>query len=517
MDQHLPTSVRTRVANAVDGTSRAVARRFEIDLRALAAFRIAVGTLIIVDLLLRSRSLTAFYTDAGVLPLEALFADYSTVYSLHAVSGAAWVQALLFCVAGVVGLALVAGYRTRLATIVSWVLLVSLHIRNPMVLNSGDTLLRMLLFWGVFLPLGERWSIDARRFDRDRSTVTSVGTMAVLLQVVLMYVTNAIHKSRSDVWMGGDALVEIFQADQLTILLGNVLADQLLLLRIGAYVWMALILASPLLLVLTGYRRAILASCFIGMHLGMLTMLQIGLFPLISVAGLILFYPPVVWDRLTALATRAGATPVLRRELSRLQRGVPRFSVSLLPSAREAGPSLTAIRGHSRVLFSTIVPWLFLSLVVLSNAAAVDYTEVPEPAEDVIDTAQAGQSWRMFAPNPTSDARWLVVPGELENGTKIDVYHGSAVDWDRPPSVDKTYETARWRKYVSNMRYAGNENHHSYFANYLCGRWNATHETGVERVTVYGLTDRAAPYEEPDIAEYELLEYDCSGEFIQNE
>jgi len=67
------------------------------------------------------------------------------------------------------------------------------------------------------------------------------------------------------------------------------------------------------------------------------------------------------------------------------------------------------------------------------------------------------------------------------------------------------------------MRYTtSNENHRSYFANHLCGRWNATHETGVDRLTIYGLTDQAGP-KNPDIAKYELLEYDCSGEFIQND
>jgi hypothetical protein len=200
-----------------------------------------------------------------------------------------------------------------------------------------------------------------------------------------------------------------------------------------------------------------------------------------------------------------------------LRRTAPRLSVPLLPADRDALPALTAVRARGRVLFSTILPWLFLSLVVLSNAAAVDYTQVPDPAEDVLDTAQASQSWRMFAPTPVSDAQWLVVPGQLENGTETDVRHESAVDWDRPPSVDRLYESARWRKYVSNMRYADNENHRSYFANYLCGRWNATHETGVEQVTIYGMTDRAAPYDEPDIARYKLLEYDCSGEFVQND
>ena len=59
--------------------------------------------------------------------------------------------------------ALLVGYRTRLATIGSWILLASIHVRLPVVINAGDTLLRVLLFWSIFLPLGAMWSVDARR------------------------------------------------------------------------------------------------------------------------------------------------------------------------------------------------------------------------------------------------------------------------------------------------------------------------------------------------------------------
>ncbi|TKX52003.1 HTTM domain-containing protein, partial [Halorubrum sp. SS7] len=71
-------SVRSRLSAVVRRLSAAVAARVSVDPRALAAFRIGLGALLIADLLLRSRSLTAFYTDYGVLPRRAFFSDYST-------------------------------------------------------------------------------------------------------------------------------------------------------------------------------------------------------------------------------------------------------------------------------------------------------------------------------------------------------------------------------------------------------------------------------------------------------
>jgi len=69
----------------------------------------------------------------------------------------AW-PAILFIIAGLAALALLAGMRTRLATLVSFVLLLSLHNRAPILLQGGDILLLLLLFWALFLPWGERWS-----------------------------------------------------------------------------------------------------------------------------------------------------------------------------------------------------------------------------------------------------------------------------------------------------------------------------------------------------------------------
>src|SRR5690606_20393988 len=42
------------------------------------------------------------------------------------------------------------GYKTRVATIVTFILLVSLQNRNYTILNSGDTLLRCMLFLMMF-------------------------------------------------------------------------------------------------------------------------------------------------------------------------------------------------------------------------------------------------------------------------------------------------------------------------------------------------------------------------------
>ncbi|WP_254763519.1 HTTM domain-containing protein [Natrinema marinum] len=512
-----------RLAAALDRLSGAITRRFAVDRRALAAFRIALGLLLLADLTLRARNLEAFYTDAGVLPRSALYSDYGAVYSIHAVSGEAWAIGLLFVVAAGFATAMVVGYRTRLATIGSWLLLVSLHVRNPMVLNGGDVLFRMLLFWAMFLPLSDRWAIDAGRTDWARTTVSNVATMALLCQVVAMYVVNALHKTEGEMWMNGEAVVYVFSLDyQFTVLLGNVLAEYHDLLSLMTYAWIALVICSPLLLILTGLPRAALASAFVGMHFGMLLTMRIGLFPLIVVAAFVPFYPPVVWNGASALATRTGLAEPSRRWGRRLATAVRGFDSRIdapaapIPTARGIRSAVSNVRERGGTLFTTAVPALFLVLVVLSNAQAVGYTQVPDPGQSALDAAAAEQHWRMFAPEPLQTDGWYVVPATLENGSTVDAMYESEVSWEPPPSGAAVYPNARWRKYLSNVYGADNKNHRSYLSNYLCERWNRSHETDIEDLELYYVRQPSEPYNETEsTSEIMIQQYDCGGDFVQ--
>jgi hypothetical protein len=318
----------SRLSDALDGLADSIAARVAVDRRALAAFRIGLGLLLLTDLARRTRSLTAFYTDDGVLPRNAFFADYETIRSVYLLAGEPWAVGLLFAVAGAVALALTVGYRTRLATVLSWGLLLSLQTRHPMVLNSGDSLLLMLLFWSAFLPLGLRWSVDAVRraavSDGSASVnesaassgrgpdVSTVATMGLLLQMLAMYLTNAVHKLEGDLWMSGEAVVYVMQADQFTYLLGNHIAEFHGLLRVLTVVWVGLLFASPLLILSTGFPRAAVASLFVGMHLGMAVTMRIGIFPVV-VVGFVPFFQTPVWDAAERVVDRLDGRGRLAR------------------------------------------------------------------------------------------------------------------------------------------------------------------------------------------------------------
>lgn len=482
-DASSPDSVSTRcgLAGIRARTRTALARRFGIDARALAAFRVALAALVLADLLLRSRDFAVFHTDAGVLPRSVhaeLFPALASL-SIYAVSGDPVVQGALFVATGAFAVALLVGFHSRIAATGSALLLVSLLARNPLVLNAGDVLLAQLAMVAVLLPLGERWSIDALVRDSDgpggrtpRRRVANLATALVLVVVVGMYATNAVLKLRSDRWMAGDAVQYVLRAEHLTTSVAAHVAPHAELLVAANWLWVAMLLGSGLLVLLTGRLRAAFVSLFVGVHLGMLATMRIGLFPLISVAALLLFLPSSVWrvvesslveplfDRNWPPGRLDGAAVIER--LARTRAATPVPASSDLGRLARRGISVVAV-----VLLVTVVLW---------NVASVGYVETPEPVPSSVDPEE--NRWGMFAPNPPTETKWHEVTLELESGERVDALDPAAANGEF-----RHYPNERWRKYLDAVP-ADDSPEARGLTGYLCASGAPGHDAAVERVAV---------------------------------
>lgn len=164
----------------------------ELDLRSLALFRVALGLMLLGDLTRRVHDLSAFYTDSGVYPRKLLAGpDGLWRISLHAANGQVLYELALFLLAFAAAGALLAGWQTRRATFISWVLFVSLLNRVPILVTPGEMLLAALLFWAIFLPLNVYWSVDAATTDlastAKRKVHSSWASVAILFQMIAFF------------------------------------------------------------------------------------------------------------------------------------------------------------------------------------------------------------------------------------------------------------------------------------------------------------------------------------------
>ncbi|WP_241659163.1 HTTM domain-containing protein [Halorubrum salsamenti] len=423
-------------------------RRIGIDVRALAAFRIALGVVLLVDLALRARNLTAFYTDAGVLPRPLLAESYPLArFSLYALSGDARAVGLLFLAAGLAAVALAVGYRTRAAAAVSLLLLASLQARNPFVLNAGDTLLWQVLGAGLLCPLGARWSVDAvrgRAGVRERPPPENgrfVGpASALLLAVVLaVYVSNAVVKLRGEAWPAGEAVETVFRLTYLHGPLGGLMPENSALLAAATYGWLALLVASPLLVAAAGRVRAALAGILVVAHLSMALALQIGVFSVASATALLPFLPPFVWDRI-----ELSAAPAIGRSRSAVE-GLFE-SLGRISTAADPLSGIAPDRAIRNRILAAVAALLLVSLLAWT-AMGLGVVGAPEPVAAVSDPAES--DWDMFAPRPPSTDSLVLATATTADGDRIDALYGDPVAVDRPPSDARGYPTARWRKHFS--------------------------------------------------------------------
>jgi hypothetical protein len=493
-----------------------VRARFEVDTRSLAAVRIALAITLLFDLVHRARHIELFYTDAGAYPLRAFELTYTQYngLSIHALSGDLWFQQALFACAGLFAIAFLVGYRTRLVGAVSFLLMVSLHARNPAVLNGGDRLFLVLFFVALVAPLGERWSIDARRRGTARATVASFGTVALLIQPLVVFSANAIKKHAGDTWYAGEALQIAMANDTMTIFLGNVIADYPTLLTALNYGWVTLLSGSILfLLVPVGRVRMLAAFAYIGAFLGMATAMTVGLFPLVLTASIIPYLPAVFWDTIA--------------------RHVPAQWTDRLPSATDLGPfdrppvehrifAALRARGHGDAVsytlaygrsLLTVFGFMVVVWILVFGAADVAEADVPDQIDhDHLDQ----QSWGLYAPNPSSSYSWYIPEATLANGSSIDARDGGAVTFDRPPDASDEYDTFRHRKFLQAVRDAEQGSIAQGYADWMC-RQAADHtDATVERITVHRMIQDSPVDGEFDSepSRRTVIEYDCSTQAV---
>ena len=434
----------SRGANIIGFFRRLFRPLCTVDLRSLAAFRMALGLLVLLDVVLRSFDLRAFYTDYGALPrvelLEKFRDDYQ--FSLLVSSGAAWFQAALFLLTAAAALSLALGYRTRVAAIVCWVLFVSIQRRNPLVLQGGDVLFRIMVLFAVFLPLAERWSVDAlmrtKKDEQSRPTAyCSILAFAYILQLMSMYILTGIIKWREPSWKEGLGLHYALDLQMFTTWLGAFVSSlPHAVLRFGNFATLWVEAFLPLVLLIPWRTELWRTLCIVTMaafHVFILLTLKVGLFSLISVVAWIPLLPPGFWRY---VAARWGGLPAAAESK-------PGESCSDRPGEVQ-GSRLDAVVGA--VFCVLLLGWNLPTVHPKLSSSLVQAAIRPPVMLLALD-----QRWAMFS-KPVLRDGWIIIPAVQSDGGMLDLFTGEPYRGaERPSSLSSRFEKDRWRKYWQNL------------------------------------------------------------------
>ena len=267
----------------------------------LAALRIGLTLVLLVDVLVQYLPHYADYFGAGSLGSREVFAGRSTEHwhwsLLRGLEDSRLFLPVLLIWLSAAFLLLI-GWRPRLAAVVAWVLSISILNLNYYLHNSGDRIRNIILFYLMLTPCGAAWSLD-NCFERKREQQTGpvyISPWALRLlfvQMAFIYFFNGFYKAAGPEWRSGEALHYI---------LGNVqwarwsMVDLPLPYAVSrGLTWLVLVweLGFPLFVAMRPIRNPTLWLGVI-LHLGMAVSLQLGMF---SFYMLCLYLPLVPWER----------------------------------------------------------------------------------------------------------------------------------------------------------------------------------------------------------------------------
>ena len=437
-------------------------RMLELDLRSLAAFRIALGSLLFYDLFWRMSDVTFFYSDHGTLPRSLVTKHYwnDVWWCLHLYSGTTIGVGVLFFLHAVAALCLMTGFHTRWAGLACYLATLSLHNRNPLVLDSSDRLLVILLFWGLFIPWGARWSLDSRRktsgYYPSSTRFYSVGTTGYLLQVVQLYLVAGYWKLHP-VWLTEmSGLYRTLMIGEFSSRTGLFLLQYPGLMQALTVSTVIIEILAPLLL-LTGKDslRLLALAALTSLHLGIYLTMDLEFFPLVSLVTLVGLLPSKFWEILGMRTESAD-------------------------SRGESCPGVRWCHGRTTTVLAVTatVATMAWNLMVISldqqNVRAMPKQLLP--FTQTMGALRLVQMWNLFSPVPRSGTSWYVVEAYLADGSRVDLWReGNPVDFAPRAVLSEEYPSHRHRTFLYHLAYNGHQSLRQQYLRVLAESWNSSH------------------------------------------
>jgi hypothetical protein len=407
----------------------------EVDPRSLGLFRILFGLVLLGDLIRHIPGVSTWFAADGVVPPSVVFVIERNRVPLSLFLAFPSTPAFVvgFTLFALVYLAYLFGFRTRLAQVLVIAALVTLHGRASIIEHAGERSMHLLALLTAFLPLGARYSIDAiraRRPDQPATTAParSIAVLAILLQLAAVYVLDWSVKLNGTNWRNGSAIIGAIQPMTGTPL-GFFIRDRAPLLFLQGLSQGTLVLEFilwPLLLLPLPSLRVVAAIAMVVLHVGIWSLMNIGIFQPTMIAPAALLLAPTAWTWLEETPRLAKPRAVLGRVRDRLVRLVP-------PATRTPTPPRRPIVVLREVGAAALLACLTLT-VLNENDGVPDalHTRAAARLRPLFSRIGVFERWDHYNNPPTRDAI-LAVDAVTRDGRHVDPVNLDAFGYRGPP------------------------------------------------------------------------------------
>lgn len=290
------------------------------DATALCVFRIMFGFFLFLNGISLVQDFHEWYGlgEKALIPLEDSLNFYSNfrinIYRwLSPTEFSAWFVLISYIVTSVF---IMIGFKTRISTIICFILMVSMQNRNYSILNSGDTLMRCMLFLMMFAPTHVKYSVDAylrKEQGTPYSTDISLVTLRLMqLQFSLVYLATTLFKLKGYDWVDGTAVYYTSRLVNFQRVVLPFVFDFPALVKFATWSALFIEFAMGTLVWVKELRIWVLLAGLL-LHLGIEISMSIGFFEWVMIAAYILFLEPkeVNWLKERFLRLIPGRSPVM--------------------------------------------------------------------------------------------------------------------------------------------------------------------------------------------------------------
>lgn len=438
---------------------------FTLSPRSLGVFRILIAFVLLLDSLNKALWARHFYSDWGLLPRTVWISDFMPAWkmSIHLASGETWFQVVLILIQALAAIAMMIGWKTRTAQFIAFILLCSLQSRNNVILSAADDLLRLSLFWSLFLPLNKAFAVEKDATATSTDSITSFASIAFITQLFLMYFITGLLKHHPIWFEEGSAIYYALNIDMYMKPAGIFLRDYIGLTQVFTWLTLALEIFGPFLIFAGRKLRTTAVILFIGFHLGLALTMTLGLFPWIAIIYWIALIPDSVWS--TPFGSKISMT--FDKVFFQIK--------SLLSKIDLKEPKSTAYKFTRPGQYFLIM--CFGLMIWINLASLSKKVPFPEAVKATTYYLYLNQHWDMFAPYPIKNDGWFVIEGRFKDGTAKELQTNEDVTFAKPALSSSLYANSEWRKWMLNVWDRGNRKILLPYARYLCRKFSAS-ETG---------------------------------------
>jgi uncharacterized membrane protein YphA (DoxX/SURF4 family) len=256
-------------------------------------FRIMIGMLLLKDFISLFFNRSSIFSSKGIVSYE-MYLDITNYFHLNwtYVNFNNQTNVIIFCILGILfSITFLLGVFTRLSAVVLFFLLFLFKIRALYLLDGADNVISVMLPFFVFLDSYclidslEKYKLKViAKFEPYVSITGKWFSIAMILQICVIYLFASFHKLQGDVWIEGTALYYILNSDDFSASsLNAIITSSMIVIKFFTWFTILFQFSFPFLV---WFKETKFAMLLLGIsfHIGIFILMRIDNFSFVMLA-----------------------------------------------------------------------------------------------------------------------------------------------------------------------------------------------------------------------------------------